>query len=177
MTHSIKQTSKFLSYILRHNPASIGLALTPQGWANLDEIIAKSDLDLTRDLIEQAVITNDKQRFSLSPDKTRIRANQGHSIEVDLGLIPIAAPDQLFHGTGEKSVSSIMATGLSRQSRQHVHLSADTDTAHKVGMRHGRPVILIIDVKTMQADGHEFYRSKNGVWLCDAVPVEYITIA
>ncbi|HGG05926.1 MAG TPA: RNA 2'-phosphotransferase [Aliiroseovarius sp.] len=170
----MKQTSKFLSYILRHSPESIGLELTPQGWANVDEIIAKSDLPLTHEIIQKVVASSDKQRFSLNPDKTQIRANQGHSFPVDLGLVPVAAPEQLFHGTAKQNLESILSEGLKPQSRQYVHLSQDAETARSVGMRHGKPVILIVDAKLMQSDGIGIYLSENGVWLCDVVPAKYL---
>jgi putative RNA 2'-phosphotransferase len=175
MKQSTRKTGKFPGYILRHDPASIGLTLTPQGWAGIDDLIARSGLPLTREIIEHTVATCDKQRFSLNADKTMIRANQGHSFPVDPGLTAVRPPDMLFHGTGEKSLAAILEQGLTRQSRQHAHLSPDRDTARKVGMRHGRPAILAINAGAMHHDGHAFFRSENGVWLCGAVPPTYIT--
>jgi putative RNA 2'-phosphotransferase len=179
MKPDLVKVSKFLSYVLRHAPESIELALDANGWASIDALIAKAQAKgttLTADAIREAVATNDKQRFALSEDGTRIRANQGHSIEVDLALAPQVPPDVLYHGTATRFVESIRGAGLVPGSRQHVHLSADRDTAAKVGTRHGVPIVLGVDARAMQADGNLFYRSENGVWLTAAVPARYLSI-
>lgn len=174
----ITSTSKFLSLLLRHQPEVIGLELDSNGWAEVDELIRLANTDrpnqLDRELIEIVVSTNAKQRFVLSEDGERIRANQGHSIEVDLGLTPVAPPPKLFHGTASRFLDSIMAQGLRKQSRQHVHLSDDLATATNVGTRHGSPCVLIVDAAAMHAAGHEFFQSANEVWLTDVVPPQYL---
>lgn len=173
------RTSKFLSLLLRHQPEAIGLTIDPQGWADVDELIAKANAtgrnSLTRAEIEQVVATNPKQRFDLSSDGRRIRANQGHSIDVDLQLESVEPPATLFHGTATRFLEPIMAQGLVRRSRQHVHLSADRDTASTVGTRHGKLAMLQVDAAAMHAAGHEFFLSKNNVWLTDHVPAEFLT--
>jgi putative RNA 2'-phosphotransferase len=169
--------SKFLSLVLRHKPERIGLALDAQGWADIGELIVKAGthgVALTRELIAEVVATSDKQRFAIDLSGQRIRANQGHSIAVDLGLAPTMPPTTLFHGTAEKSLRRIRAEGLKRERRQHVHLSPDEATALKVGRRHGRPVVLRIAATRMAAAGHAFFLSTNGVWLTDCVPTEFI---
>ncbi|MGV6812659.1 MAG: RNA 2'-phosphotransferase [Brevirhabdus sp.] len=169
-----KDISKFLSYILRHKPDAIGLELDAQGWAGIDEIIAKADQPITRAQVENAVRDNDKKRFSLSPDGQRIRARQGHSVAVDLGLEPVDPPATLYHGTATKNVDSILREGLKPGSRQHVHLSPDPGTARKVGMRHGKPVVLTVDASALHAAGQVFYQSENGVWLTGPVSPEHL---
>ncbi|UTW56123.1 RNA 2'-phosphotransferase [Kordiimonas sp. SCSIO 12610] len=178
MTNTTK-TSKFLSYILRHRPDAIGLTLSKEGWASIDELIAKakSEITLNREMIEHAVTTNEKQRFILSEDGQYIRANQGHSIKVDLGLQATDPPDTLFHGTVEKFIPPIREQGLLKGTRQHVHLSKDRETAVIVAKRRGKPVILKIMANQMHLNGHDFYLSENGVWLTDHVPVNYIDFA
>lgn len=174
-----KGLSKFLSFILRHKPETIGLSLDEGGWAYVDELIEKSVSDdhpgLDREKLEFIVSNNNKQRFSFSDDGKKIRANQGHSIPVDLGLMPMEPPEVLYHGTAATSVPSIRATGLQRRSRHHVHLSPDKDTAKTVGLRYGKPVILPVQARRMHEDGHVFFQSANGVWLTGHVPVEYIS--
>jgi putative RNA 2'-phosphotransferase len=177
MTQDLVRTSKFMSLVLRHKPEKIGLGLDAQGWADIGELIGKAGAHgvvLTREQIAEVVATSDKQRFANDETGTRIRANQGHSVDVDLGLAPQLPPDTLFHGTGEKSVIAIRAEGLKAGQRQHVHLSPDTETAVKVGGRHGRPAVLRIAAGRMQAQGHAFFLSTNGVWLTDCVPAEFI---
>lgn len=169
--------SKFLSFVLRHNPASIGLSLDSAGWAHVDELVTaaqKAGKPLTTDTLRQVVTQNDKQRFSFSADGQKIRANQGHSLAVDLGLEPLTPPDALFHGTATHFLPSIHAKGLLPGRRHQVHLSSDEQTAIKVGQRHGKPVVLSIQAARMSAAGYQFYRSANGVWLTDSVPVEFI---
>jgi putative RNA 2'-phosphotransferase len=177
MSPSLPKASKFLSLVLRHKPEEIGLAVDDQGWADVGELIDKAranGITLTRELIAEVVATSDKQRFALDPPRTRIRANQGHSIDVDLGLAPKVPPALLFHGTGEKSLAAIRGQGLKRGRRQHVHLSPDEATAIKIGRRHGRPVLLRIAAARMADAGHAFFLSTNGVWLTDCVPAEFI---
>jgi putative RNA 2'-phosphotransferase len=170
--------SKFISRVLRHQPDKYGLALDEHGWAQIDDLIAvanRAGVPLTHAALQQVVEQNDKQRFAISDDGRAIRARQGHSVSVDLELLPIEPPEQLYHGTAERFVSSILAQGLLRRSRQHVHLSADLLTALKVGQRHGKPAVFTVASGVMHRDGIRFYRSENGVWLVDAVPVAYLT--
>jgi putative RNA 2'-phosphotransferase len=177
MSADLKSDSKFLSLVLRHQPETIGLALDSAGWAALDELIAcagRHGRKLTRERIEQIVATSDKQRFKLSDDGARIRANQGHSLAVDLQLAPRVPPAVLYHGTAKRNVASIRAGGLEKRARQHVHLSPDVETALKVGQRHGAPVVLEVRAAEMHAAGHAFYLSENGVWLVDCVPPEFL---
>jgi len=171
--------SKFLSLLLRHKPEEVGLTLDHEGWAVIDDIVrltARSRMPLTRALIEVVTATNDKQRFVLSADGLRIRANQGHSIAVDLGLEPRDPPEVLFHGTATRFLASILRQGLIKGTRQHVHLSADQGTAMRVGQRHGEPVVLRIDAGAMHRSGHPFFLSANGVWLCEWVPLAFLTV-
>ncbi len=177
MPDSDKHLSKFMSLVLRHAPEKAGLTLDSGGWASVEALIGGADFDVTAEDVARVVRNSDKQRFSLSEDGARIRANQGHSIPVDLGLTPVAPPAHLFHGTAEKNLSSILETGLRPQSRTHVHLSPDTETARKVGMRHGKPVILLVAAGAMAADGGVFFRSVNGVWLTDRVQPHYLSVS
>ncbi|WP_082814514.1 RNA 2'-phosphotransferase [Collimonas fungivorans] len=169
--------SKFLSLVLRHKPEQIGLILDSEGWASVDELVKLSNANgqsFDRQTIEAIVAESDKQRFALSRDGLRIRANQGHSVNVSLGLEPIVPPDTLYHGTASRFLPSIELSGLHSAQRLKVHLSSDASVAEHVGARHGKPIVLIIDAQAMSADGHLFYLSQNGVWLTDAVPVNYI---
>ena len=171
--------SKFLSLILRHKPDAIGLKLDENGWASIDEVIrraAVSGKNLDRGVIEKVVATNDKKRFSISSDGKMIRANQGHSIKVDLDLSPVKPPPVLYHGTATRFLESIFNQGLHPSGRNHVHLSSDYETAIKVGKRHGKPVILKVESGSMESDGHVFYRSENGVWLTKHVPMGYLNV-
>ena len=177
-TDHIVATSKLLSYVLRHRPDSIGLALDAHGWAEVDELLARLEADgrrVDRALLDRVVAENDKQRFAFSEDGTRIRASQGHSITVDLQLRAAEPPPVLYHGTASRFMKSIAATGLRAGSRQHVHLSADVRTATRVGARHGFPVVLAVDALRMRADGIAFYLSDNGVWLTQAVQPKYLS--
>ena len=176
MDKDLAKISKFLSFVLRHRPDSIGLSLDAEGWAEVDDIITKADIPITREQITRAVAENDKKRFALSPDGQLIRANQGHSITVDLGLLPVAPPEVLYHGTADKFLDSIMAQGLLPQNRQYVHLSADLKTATKVGQRHGRVVILTLPARAMHEGGQSFYMAENGVWLTDHVPAASLSV-
>jgi len=171
--------SKYLSKHLRHTPERLGLTLAVGGWVSVDELLsacAAHQFPLTRAELEEVVATCNKQRFSFDETKTRIRANQGHSTEVDLQLEPQTPPDVLYHGTGERSVSAILESGLLKMSRHHVHLSKNIETARKVGMRHGGPAIFAVDAAAMHQAGFIFYCSDNGVWLVDRVPPQYLTI-
>lgn len=173
----IVRASKFLSKILRHRPEKIDLTLDALGWAEVSELLEKSAAKgtrISRELLQQVVETNDKQRFSLSSDGSRIRANQGHSIAIDLGLSAQEPPEILYHGTAEKSLNAIRKSGLLPMRRQHVHLSKEADTAQKVGERHGIPVILLVRAGDMHRQGHPFFLSDNGVWLAGAVPPGFI---
>lgn len=177
---TLQTTSKFLSLVLRHQPEVIGMQLDEEGWLAIDELIVNANQRgraLTLELVHEIVATSEKQRFALSDDGLRIRANQGHSITgVDLKLERQTPPDTLYHGTVGAFIESIRAQGLQKRSRNHVHLSADEATAHKVGTRRGKPIILQVAATTMHQDNHHFYRSANGVWLVDAVPAEYLRI-
>lgn len=174
-----KETSKYISLILRHKPETIEISLDEHGWANVQELIdgVSKTHPLTMELLEEIVATDDKQRFSFNEDKSLIRANQGHSIPVDVELERVVPPEYLYHGTGEKYVDSIDETGLIPKSRLYVHLSADQDTAVKVGKRHGKAVIYKVLAGRMSEDGYEFYKSVNNVWLTKEVPVKYLVKA
>lgn len=169
--------SKFLSLVLRHDPARIGITLDSAGWTDVAALLAAlaaHGTALTREELASIVATSDKQRFALSPDGERIRANQGHSVEVELELAPATPPATLYHGTVDRFLASIHDKGLIKGARHHVHLSADLETAQKVGGRRGRPVILVVRAADMVASGYSFYVSQNGVWLTDHVPPTFI---
>ncbi|MEO3406403.1 RNA 2'-phosphotransferase [Mucilaginibacter sp. CAU 1740] len=171
--------SKFLSLVLRHKPEEIGITLDEQGWVPVDELLDKlnkSGRPVTFDVLQHIVDTNAKKRFAFNDDKLKIRASQGHSVEVELGYEPQTPPDVLYHGTGEKSVESIMQSGLEKRTRQHVHLSSDINTAINVGSRHGKPVVLIVAAGEMYKQGYPFYLSENKVWLTDAAPAAFINL-
>lgn len=177
MQQNLKSTSKFLSLVLRHKPEEIGLSLDANGWASIDDLIllaSRKGTALTREVIEEVVADNDKKRFVISPNGSKIRANQGHSVSIDLGLTPREPPITLFHGTATRFVDSIRQQGLMHGERQHVHLSADGEVAVTVGQRHGKPVTLTIAARTMFEQGHLFYLSENGVWLTEHVPNTFI---
>ena len=169
---NLTQTSKFLSLILRHKPEEIGITLDEHGWANVKELLAGLNIDMTT--LEQIVSTDDKQRYSFNEDKTLIRANQGHSIPVDVELEKAQPPEFLWHGTGKKYIDSICRDGLISKSRLYVHLSSDAQTAISVGQRHGDVVLLRINARKMYQDGYKFYLSRNGVWLTKHVPISYL---
>ena len=163
--------------MLRHSPEKIGLTLDEAGWADIDTLIRLANQhhrSLSRAIIEEVVATNDKKRFAISPDGNSIRASQGHSVSVELGLEPETPPGTLFHGTATRFLDSIMLQGLLPGSRQQVHLSVDAETATKVGSRHGKPVILVVSALKMHDEGHQFYLSENGVWLTDSVPAGFL---
>ncbi len=172
-----KQISKFLSLILRHDPGKIGLALDDQGWADVQIVLAKlqkqfSGLDLN--LLQEIVSSNDKQRFAFNEDHTKIRANQGHSVPINLNYTPKQPPELLYHGTVDKFIEAIKEKGLLKMSRHHVHLSEELDTASAVGARRGKPIILTVRAGEMYSDGIQFFQSDNQVWLTDHVPAKYL---
>ncbi|MBI1286253.1 MAG: RNA 2'-phosphotransferase [Flavobacteriales bacterium] len=174
----VVSASKFLSLILRHKPETVGIELDENGWANVDTLLSKMaehGKPITMDELGFVVETNDKQRFAFSADRTSIRANQGHSIDVNLELQELTPPEFLYHGTATRNLDSIKEFGLTKQQRHHVHLSEDQAVAHSVGQRYGKPIVLVIQALEMQQQGHTFYRSNNGVWLTDQVPVQHIT--
>ena len=169
--------SKFLSLVLRHKPDEVGITLDEAGWVDVDVLLAacaRHNVPFTLAELHAVVSTNDKKRFAFSPDGLRIRASQGHSVSVDLGLEPITPPEVLYHGTADRFLPGIRAEGLVKMSRQHVHLSATVETASAVGVRHGRLVVLTIRAGDMHRAGRAFYRSANGVWLTEAVPAEFL---
>ena len=173
---SLRDVSKYMSLILRHKPETIGISLDEHGWANVEDLITgiAKDNEFNMEILEEIVRRDEKQRYSFNEDKTLIRANQGHSIPVDVELEEWVPPEILWHGTGEKYVESIDREGLISKSRLYVHLSKDEDTAIKVGSRHGKPVIYNVKAKQMYDDGYKFYLSVNGVWLTKEVPVRYL---
>lgn len=177
MDPSLVSLSKFLSLVLRHKPETIDIKLDRHGWADIDELLEaanRAGKQLTSELLFRVIDENDKQRFTLNEDETKVRANQGHSVDVDLGLSAKEPPNVLFHGTVKRFLESIRSKGLLPRNRQYVHLSPDLKTATDVGKRRGRPIILRIAASEMSSDGFEFYLSKNGVWLTDKVPSQYV---
>jgi len=171
--------SKFLSLVLRHQPEKIGLDLDENGWASIPELLracSRNQFSITPAELQTVVANNDKQRFAISADGTKIRASQGHSIAIELDYTPITPPDILYHGTAERFLPSILSMGLVKQNRHHVHMSSDRATAHKVGSRHGKPAILAINSSQMSTEGFQFYQSENGVWLTEHVPVIYLKV-
>jgi putative RNA 2'-phosphotransferase len=174
---NLVRLSKWMSLVLRHDPAKFGVELDEAGWTRVDELLAaaaRAGLPLDDATLRRVVAENDKQRFALSEDGAMIRASQGHSVEVELGLEPGDPPPVLFHGTATRFLDSIRREGLVPGSRRHVHLSANAGTATTVGARHGRPAVLRVDAARMHAEGQRFFLSANGVWLTDAVSAEYL---
>lgn len=172
------KVSKYLSRALRHQPERLGITLDPAGWTDIGELLAACaarGFRVSRAELDLVVEQNDKKRFAVSADGTRIRASQGHTVAVDLGLAATVPPDALFHGTVGRVVDTILAEGLRPMDRHDVHLSPDLDTARRVGARRGRPVVLVVDAARMHQDGHEFRVSDNGVWLVSAVPAQYLS--
>lgn len=179
MARDLVRVSKFLSKHLRHDPAGLGLVLEAGGWVEVDKLLAacaRKGTVISRSQLEELVRGSDKQRFAFDETRRKIRANQGHSVEVDLQLTPQVPPPVLYHGTAEAILPTILREGLRRMARHHVHLSRDTLTAHKVGGRHGRPVVLEVDAAAMHAAGAVFYCSDNGVWLVDEVAPEFLRV-
>lgn len=180
MSKEYAQRSRALSYWLRHAPEKGGLTLDPAGWAPVADVLAafaREGLETSGTLLRAVVAENDKRRFELSGDGTRIRARQGHSVAVEGSWEAATPPAVLYHGTVERFLEAIGREGLTKRQRHHVHLSADPDTASKVGARRGEAVILTVDAAAMVADGHAFALSSNGVWLVDAVPPQYLARA
>ena len=177
----LERLSKFISMILRHKPQVIGITLDEHGWADVDELIkgineTGEEVEFSKATLETIVKTDKKQRYSVSQDKTLIRANQGHSIPVDVELEKKEPPKILYHGTGVKSVKAIQEQGLLPMERLYVHLSTDVETAPNVGKRHGTPVIFKVNTEQMQKDGYDFFQSVNGVWLTKEVPAKYLEL-
>jgi putative RNA 2'-phosphotransferase len=174
-----RDISKYLSLVLRHQPEKLGITLDDAGWTDVEELLVKMEakgMYINFDLLRQVVDTNDKKRFAFNSDFTRIRASQGHSISIDLGLPPQEPPDYLYHGTAERNLNSILSEGLKKGSRQHVHLSLDTETAIKVGKRHGKPIVLKVNSRQMSQSGQQFFLSENNVWLTAYVAPHYLTV-
>ncbi len=170
--------SKYLAKHLRHAPHELGLELQPGGWVPVDDLLTaaeKHGFPIAYDDLVECVETNDKQRYAFDVSGELIRANQGHSVEIDLQLEEREPPETLYHGTVERFLPSILEEGLVRGRRHHVHLSQDVLTATRVGARRGKPVILTVDAGRMHQEGHKFYRSANGVWLANSVPPAYLT--
>lgn len=167
---------RFLSLVLRHRPSAAGITLDAHGWADVDELLSgvrRTGRRIDMDTLERIVQENNKRRYSFNEDHTKIRANQGHSIPVDVELKKEIPPRRLYHGTVERFLPSIRQEGIRKMGRQYVHLSADYQTAEAVGRRRGTPVVIVIDAEAMARDGAVFYLSENGVWLCDHVAPEY----
>jgi putative RNA 2'-phosphotransferase len=178
MPRDDKKASKFLSYVLRHKPETIGIVLDNNGYvevgAFLEALRTNGWSTFTKDDLDRVVKTNNKKRFAYSSDGLSIRASQGHSIQVDLNLDPQDPPEFLYHGTVDKFLSDIKQEGLNRRSRHDVHLSEDKATATNVGSRRGKPIILTIQAMRMHRAGYSFYKSANGVWLTNEVPSKFI---
>jgi len=172
----LQDISRYIALILRHKPETIGISLDEHGWADVDELIKgiSKTHEFDMDMLEEIVATDNKQRYSFNEDHTLIRANQGHSVPVDVELEEVEPPETLFHGTGEKYTASIDEQGLIPKSRLYVHLSSDKETAVKVGQRHGKPVVYVVKSGEMHKDGYVFFRSVNGVWLTKEVPVKFL---
>ncbi len=168
---------KFLSYVLRHKPQEIGIKLNEQGWTDIPTLLKKMNArgkSIDRETLEYLVANNNKKRYTIDSETNQIRANQGHSLSIDLGYQPQQPPNILYHGTAERFIESIFSTGLQKRNRHHVHLSPDVDTATNVGKRHGKVVILEVLAEEMSQNGFDFYVSENGVWLADEVPANYL---
>lgn len=179
MARGRTEVSKFLSFVLRHQPQAAGVELDASGWVDIDELLVgcrAAGRAITREALLDVVASSPKQRFAVSEDGQRIRASQGHSVEVDLAYQPSAPPETLFHGTVASSLAAICADGLRRMSRHHVHLSPDAETARAVGMRRGAPIVLRVAAGAMHRAGHAFYLSANGVWLIEHVPPAFIEV-
>jgi len=178
MKKSLVRYSKFISSVLRHDPGAAGMTLDCAGWADVGQLLtacAARGFPEGLEMLQEVVATNDKQRFVFSPDGKKIRARQGHSIAVDVGLRALPPPDVLYHGTADRFVASILSSGIHSGTRQYVHLSVDVATATRVGQRHGRPVVLCVDAGDMLLEGYEFFFSENGVWLTREVPSRFLS--
>ena len=176
MTKNEQKIGRFLSLVLRHDPASIGLTLDSQGWAGIDELLAclkSNGKKLTPEGL-QAIVGNSKQRFVFSDDGDRIRASQGHSVNIDIKLTPESPPELLYHSTCSRFMDSIESKGLTKMSRQHVHLCGDIRSAHEIGRKHRKPVILEIAARLMESHRFQFFKSEDGVWLTESVPPDYL---
>lgn len=175
-----KSISKFLSLVLRHKPGVIGLTLDKEGWVDTETLISQYNkhrhFPITFEQLDYVVEHNNKKRFAFNADQSKIRASQGHSLDISLNYTPVEPPEFLYHGTAEKFLASIQKTGIQKRNRHHVHLAADLDTAHNVGSRHGKPVILKIKAKQMFDAGCQFFCSENGVWLTEKVGVDYFEV-
>jgi len=174
------RTSRFLSLILRHKPEEAGLTLDGEGWCSVTDLLkgcASHGHKISREELDEVVAGNDKKRFRFSDDGKRIRASQGHSIDIDLQYEPVEPPELLYHGTATRFLDSIKKQGLIKGSRQHVHLSMSVSMAWKVGERHGKPVVIPVEAGNMHRAGIPFYQSTNGVWLVDAVPTQYLRLS
>jgi putative RNA 2'-phosphotransferase len=174
---NLVQISKFMSLVLRHKPEELGITLDEQGWTEVNVLLQKMQVRgfaIDMEILKQVVAENSKKRFAFNEDESLIRASQGHSVEVELGYIPVTPPEFLYHGTAEQYVESIRKEGLQKRNRHHVHLSAQIETATQVGLRHGKLVLLKIKSGEMQRAGYQFFVSENGVWLTESVPVEFI---
>lgn len=174
---NLTHQSKFLSLLLRHNPSALSLTMDENGWVDVQELVDKSKgnrTEFTKEILYEIVKTDNKSRYAYSKNGLKIRANQGHSIDVDVELKKTVPPSYLYHGTSISSLDSIKKTGLKKMNRQHVHLSIDEVVATNVGQRHGKPLVLTIEAKKMYNEKFDFFLSVNKVWLVDSVPVEYI---
>jgi putative RNA 2'-phosphotransferase len=179
MSKRIVTISKFLSLVLRHKPEEVGIQLDSAGWVDVDKLLnacAAHQFPFSRAELDEVVATNDKKRFAFSEDGKRIRANQGHSVEVELAYQPSVPPEILYHGTADRFLDSIQQKGLIKGNRHHVHLSIDVETAINVGQRHGRPLVFCVLAGEMHRAGHKFFVSTNGVWLADHIPANFLQI-
>jgi len=178
-TQALTKISKRLSYVLRHRPDTVGIVLGDGGWIGVDDLLAAlagNGHTVSRSVLDRVVAENDKQRFEYSEDGLRLRARQGHSTEVDLGYAPATPPDVLYHGTATRNLESILVQGLVKARRHHVHLSTNRETMIQVAMRHGEPVLLIVDTLRMYKDGYRFFVTGNDVWLTEHVPPAYLAV-
>lgn len=179
MANPDKKKSKLLSLVLRHRPELIGITLDDAGWTSVSGLLGaleKFGEPLSREELNGLVETSDKKRFALDPANDLIRANQGHSVSIDLALSPTEPPAILYHGTALRFLESIQREGLLKGERHHVHLHTDRKLATAVGGRHGKPVILIVDAAAMHADGATFYVTANNVWLTETVPPSCLSV-
>lgn len=179
-SNSDVKLGRFLSLVLRHDPGAAGISLDEHGWAEVGQLLAgvnRTGRKIDMETLERIVRENNKQRYAFNEDHTKIRANQGHSLQVDVELLETKPPRYLYHGTAARFLSAIQTEGIRKMTRQYVHLSGDYQTAVAVGRRHGTPVVLRVDAEAMAQNGVTFYRSENGVWLCECVPPEYFCVA